>query len=285
MAVQLIPNTISEKLLYMTTRIEVIEDDGIGSGTGFFFHKEIDGALLPLVITNKHVVRGATKGRFLIHCGSKDTPRTPLGKSITLEFGDFEQRWYNHPDDEVDLCGLPLAPIQSLANDMGVKLFYVALSQEEVWQDDRLTELSPIEEVRMVGYPIGMWDEVNNFPLIRTGNTATHPAVDYNGQSKFLVDMACFPGSSGSPVMIVNEGSYATPQGLQIGSSRGVFLGVLHAGPTMTAKGEIVPVDIPTKQRSEASTEIMVHLGYAIKAKEVLALADRIASIAQPNQQ
>lgn len=54
----------------------------------------------------------------------------------------------------------------------------------------------------MVGYPIGLADARNNYPIFRKGYTAAHPAVDFNEDGIGLVDMACFPGSSGSPIYI-----------------------------------------------------------------------------------
>ena len=43
-----------------------------------------------------------------------------------------------------------------------------------------LEELSALEELVMVGYPIGLWDKNNNFPIFRKGYTASHPAIDFN---------------------------------------------------------------------------------------------------------
>lgn len=59
----------------------------------------------------------------------------------------------------------------------------------------------------MLGYPIGLADARNNYPIFRKGYTAAHPAVDFNEDGIGLVDMACFPGSSGSPIYILNEGN------------------------------------------------------------------------------
>ena len=42
------------------------------------------------------------------------------------------------------------------------------------------SELSAVEEILMIGYPNGLWDAVNNYPLIRRGVTASHPAVDFD---------------------------------------------------------------------------------------------------------
>ena len=57
----------------------------------------------------------------------------------------------------------------------------------------------------MVGNPNGLYDTTNNFSLFRTAKTTTHPAIDYNGKKKALLDIACLPGSSGSPVSILDE--------------------------------------------------------------------------------
>ena len=68
---------------------------------------------------------------------------------------------------------------------------------------ENLQDLSALEELVMVGYPIGLWDERNNFPIFRKGFTACHPAIDFNEDGIGLIDMACFPGSSGSPIYIL----------------------------------------------------------------------------------
>ncbi|WDL97888.1 hypothetical protein [Alicyclobacillus sp. ALC3] len=80
---------------------------------------------------------------------------------------------------------------------------------------------------------------MNNFPIFRHGSTATQPGVDYNGEPKFLIDMACFPGSNGSPVLLYNPGGYATREGFTF-KSRLYLIGVLYAGPMFTAEGVAV---------------------------------------------
>lgn len=70
----------------------------------------------------------------------------------------------------------------------------------------------------MIGYPIGLWDDVNNLPLIRKGITSIHPAIDFRGRSIGVADLACFHGSSGSPILIANEGMYGTKTGASLGN-------------------------------------------------------------------
>jgi len=57
--------SIYEQLCFCTTRIETVDISGnIFSGTGFFFNLHAGGKLIPLLVTNKHVVRGMQKGSF-----------------------------------------------------------------------------------------------------------------------------------------------------------------------------------------------------------------------------
>lgn len=106
---------------------------------------------------------------------------------------------------------------------------------------DKIDELSALEELVMVGYPIGMWDKRNNLPIFRKGYTWAHPAIDFNEKGIELVDMACFLGASGSLIFILNEGGYKDKKGnLNWGMGRIIFLGILFAGPQYDAQGEIV---------------------------------------------
>lgn len=52
----------------------------------------------------------------------------------------------------------------------------------------------------MVSYPIGLIDNINNFPIFRRGITASHPGLSFKVKPEFLIDASCWPGSSGSSV-------------------------------------------------------------------------------------
>lgn len=170
-------------------------------------------------------------------------------------------------------------PLREEAQRLNKPIFNIALDSKLILSDNALEDLSAVEDILMVGYPIGLWDEINNLPLIRRGITATHPAVDFCGSSIGVIDAACFPGSSGSPVLIINEGAYGTKKGMQLGSSRAVLLGVLFAGPQMTAEGKIEIQDIQTSSQPVSITRLMIHLGYIVKAKEILVLGEHVKKI------
>lgn len=58
----------AEQFAHSTVRIECdLVGGGLGAGTGFFYSLDRNGEQhIPVIITNKHVVQGAAKGRVLL---------------------------------------------------------------------------------------------------------------------------------------------------------------------------------------------------------------------------
>jgi len=266
--------SISEQLTYSTVRIECeLNSGGISTGTGFFFNfleNLEDNSHIPVVVTNKHVIKDAKKGKLII------TKANEKGEPVdtdhfTLSFDDFETFWRLHPDDDVDLCAMPIAPFINAANKRGDKLFYIPFTKALLPTEKQKSELTALEDVLMIGYPNGIWDSTNNMPIFRKGTTATNPLLDYNGKKEIMIDIAAFPGSSGSPVLIFNENGYSDRNGnTYMGSSRIILLGVLFAGPQATATGEIIMT--PNLQRPVALSKIPNNLGLIIKSERILEL-------------
>lgn len=254
----------AEQLCYSTVRIECTTKIGRSTGTGFFFNfldnKETHEKV-PCIVTNKHVVDGVVEGILVLTC--LDSQEKEYLHRVNIS--DFRQAWIFHPNHDVDLCIMPINPIFELTRQQGHKPFYVALHKDIIPTKAQLEDLSALEDIIMIGYPDGIWDAVNNKPILRKGITATHPKRDFNGEKKFLIDAACFPGSSGSPVLILNQGRYSNKAGTVIIGSRVILLGVLHAGPQHTAQGQIRFANIPTN-----ITSIPNNLGLVIKSEELI---------------
>lgn len=260
----------SSKLLFSTVRIECqLQDGSTSTGTAFFFTYQIDEKRhLPLLITNKHVISGATIGQFHVHEAMTDNPNEPAPRSFVITLNNFEQRWFMHPDPLVDFCVMPFEPLRQQAQTMGKAVFNCPLPDAIIPNQAALENLAALEDVVMVGYPIGLWDSTNNFPILRRGSTASHPATNFQGKEQGVVDMACFPGSSGSPILIMNEGGFTTSQGFTVGT-RIYLLGVLFAGPVHKADGKIEIAEIPTHSVAISRTTIPIHLGYYVKASAI----------------
>ncbi|GAB6285336.1 MAG: hypothetical protein STSR0009_15370 [Methanoregula sp.] len=271
------PTTESEQLLFTTVRIEVIKANKQKSiGTGFFFAFNPETEKSPIyIITNKHVVEDGITGIFSLHEPNPSAePVIPSGNFCNVQIDNLQDYCIPHPDKDIDLVAISTAPLNLEAERMGKDIFHFTFDQTMIPNDDQLEELSAVEDILMAGYPIGLWDYYNNLPIIRRGITASHPAMDFCGKSITVIDAACFPGSSGSPVLIFKEGMYQTKKGLMMGK-RILLLGVLYGGPQMTVEGDIEIKNIPTVKQQISETSIPIHLGYVIKAKEILKLINK----------
>ena len=267
------PLTASEQISYSTVRIECEYNDGTkGTGTGFFFNFLENGdSHVPVIITNKHVIANSKKGHLIMT--KTNEKGEPLDRQhYHIFYDNFETFWVKHPDDDVDLCAIPIANFILEAKEKNENLFYIPLNKEILPTDEILEEINALEEILMVGYPNGIWDSVNNKPIFRKGITASHPKLDYCGKKEIIIDAACFPGSSGSPVFIFNEGVFKSKNGSLSSGNRIILLGVLYAGPQHTAQGEIGIINIPTVQKPISILKIPNNLGLIIKAERILEL-------------
>lgn len=270
--------SLSEKLTYCTTKIiSTMKNGQIVSGTGFFmnFNVNIENETYqPLIITNKHVVKGANKIQFSVcKCGENNTPLDTEKVTINIDGLAIIE----HPDNDVDLCAIPLTPIENDLREKNIHIFKATFETSLIPTDDEIRQFSAMEEIIMIGYPDGLEDKYNNKPIIRRGITSTHMKNDYNGKKEFLIDMACFPGSSGSPIFVCNENSYNSGDSVIIGQ-RIKFLGLLYAGPQHSSVGEIVFNYNPTKPISV--TNIPNNLGIVIKAVRVKELEEILKKMA-----
>lgn len=260
----------AEQLAHSTVRIECdLKTGGVGTGTGFFYSLDKNGDQhIPVIVTNKHVVDGATKGRFLLTLrNSEGSP--DFGNTKSFELDRFQERWFPHPDPGVDLCVMPIAPLLREAEATNTHFFFVPLDKDLIPTDEDMKDMLGLESVLMVGYPNGLWDEVNNLPIFRKGVLATDYKRDWNGKKEFLIDAACFPGSSGSPVLLFEIGNYQTRNALVMGS-RIKLLGILYAGPQHTIQGEVQIVTVPTQQKAISVAGIPNNLGIIIKSEQLL---------------
>lgn len=256
------PESISEQMMYNTVRLVTNN----GCGTGSFFNFKIGEQAVPIIITNKHVINNNCNEltTFFLHTADKNNE--PNGN---IEI-NYKTHWIFHKNK--DICYCYANPLFEMVMQKFEKNIYLIANDESIVPSiEKLQDLSALEELVMVGYPIGLWDSRNNFPIFRKGYTACHPAIDFNEDGIGLADMACFPGSSGSPIYILNDGGYKDRKGnIYMGTSRLMLIGYLYAGPHYTAQGDLIIQTIPTQQKISTSTPVMANLGYYIKASEIL---------------
>jgi len=256
---------ISNIVIYGTLQIKT----DIGSGTGFLVAADTgDSVKFPLLITNKHVVDGADCGSILVH--RRDPGQESASQeSYVVSIPDFKNSWIRHDDPEIDLCAFPFWTLVEKMTQDGLHPFCSVTMSSQILVESQMEHLSVLEKIVMIGYPIGLTDIKNNFPIVRQGITASHPLIDFNGKPQFVVDIACFPGSSGSPVFLWDIGNLTREQ-------RVYLIGVLYAGPVMQVDGTIEDQEVPTNLGRTTKSNIMIHLGYVIKGRELLKLIQQV---------
>jgi hypothetical protein len=264
--------TLADELLYTTVNLTGLQQGAaIGSGTGFFWlipFGDDRGAIS--IVTNRHVVEGCDQLIAVCHNANPDQTG-PSGTFSNQLLNLSRSSVIPHPDPNVDLCGIHFGPVLNEAAAAGAPLFHKSVQARDVPMDAVWSRFDSIEDVFMVGYPRGIYDTHNNLPIVRRGITATPLGRRFEGRDEFMVDMACFPGSSGSPVFMMSTSHIDREARAHVIGGRFFFLGVLYGGPIITNEGQIV-----LSQQPRVQVAAMMHLGQVIRSSALLTLEEEL---------
>jgi hypothetical protein len=253
-------NDITTQLLFTTVPIWVEKIDGATmSGTGFIYNFPVadkPGQFIPLLITNQHVIAESKQGFIEIIEREGDLPSKTQRVRVQIP-GSAQIPWQ---DSLLDLAAIPIGPVLNDLEKANKPAFFRSIGPELVPPANVQDELNALEEIVFIGYPSGLRDSKSAMPLIRRGITATPVWNDYEGTPTFLIDAGVFPGSSGSPVFILNQGAYATREGLSVGN-RLLFLGVISQ--TILRPGDA------------KNAQVFLGLGKVIKSSSVKSFVER----------
>ncbi len=256
-------------MIYSTVRVVAFKGTTqIGTGTGFYYRVDINADRVAVfVVTNKHVLEGADSVVFAVHLADASNAAKPSSKFEMCQV-TFDGGVLPHPTPSVDLVAISIVPLGDALTNSGRRPFILTMSKENIPGADAWNDFGALETVKMVGCPRGLFDEAHALPLIRQGITASQLSVDFQGRPEFVVDMACFPGSSGSPIFLQDEFGYhnSKTNAFVMGANRFFLVGVLFAGPLIQNDGTIT-----LGRTASFSVASMMHLGYAIKSSELLA--------------
>jgi len=265
-------STIADQIFYSTVHIESALPAGTSTGTGFLvLYAQADGSSIPVLVTNKHVLEGASAVSFTLVGANGDQAMT-TGTRITV--ADFDERvWFRHPDPRVDVATMPFAQILKQMADDGAPAFYRAFPSDLLLTNEQAESLDSIEGVTFVGYPNGLFDKASMLPIARRGQTATPIFNDYEGLPAFLIDASVFPGSSGSPVLIFDRGSFTTRDGTTHIGSRFYLAGIIAAVHTRKVHGQV-----EFTSAGVASFDDLIDLGIVYKASAIQECVDGMLS-------
>lgn len=258
--------SLSETCMLSTVRVTMLDDHEkeIGSATAFHFIFATDeNKGIPVLVTNKHVVCRCSKVRVVYTIKGSSKNR------YTAKFTCKEA--ILHPNSKVDLAIFTIGPkIKLLEQSYNIELLFSAVPEHLIPTEKEWNNLDAIETITMIGYPNGIWDQANNLPVFRQGITATHPSYNFQGEPQFLADMSCFPGSSGSPVFLLNQGAFHNKinNGLSLGT-RAYLLGIQSGSMIRQEIGKLVDIS-NSASTQQPVVQSFINLGIIIKSSELL---------------
>ncbi|HVZ99911.1 MAG TPA: serine protease [Caulobacterales bacterium] len=209
-------DSISNQLVFNTVRLVAHQPNGHENfGTGFIVAIGDGESTIPLIVTCSHCLSGAISVSLTCVSANKDgTPDLGNVQTWTLDKSLLQ---LVAPHASLDVVAIPFGPIANQAHAAGKPIFHRQLIASNFVSEEEREKLTALESVVFVGYPLGLYDSKNALPLLRVGSTASPIWSYFEQEPKFLIDAEVFPGSSGSPVFILNEGAYSTPEGLSVG--------------------------------------------------------------------
>lgn len=235
--------TPADRLLFGTTYLECRGNKGTSFGTGFFYAVEVERRSTDergpawFMVTNRHVAESAND-LMLIHMiqGADDAgaiSRPLFGQRVGVRLADPLPAFSFHPDADIDVAILPFNKYMDELSAQGGPPMIIAAAPSEMLTAAHAAELDSWEQVIIVGYPDGLYDSHNLTPIVRSGYTASPIQIDYQGRPTFLIDAPIYPGSSGSPVFLVER--FGQVAGAFGGTGRALLLGVVAEAQTTRA--------------------------------------------------
>lgn len=262
----------AEQLINTTVKIVGFRDTVINGkkatvqsvGTGFFFLFHIGNDSILAIVTANHIVAKSKTGVLKFTVISEGKPA--YGKSQAITINNFSSLWLKHPSEDVAI--LPFLPINlSIYNKTKELIYFKNFTEKFIPTKEQSDSLVAIQEVLMIGYPKGFSDSINNVPIVRRGVTATPFFLNYNRRPRFLIDIPIYSGSSGSPIIIYDNGFYSTRNKLNSGT-RIFLLGTAIESQEYVAKGKTISKE-PSKVL-ETSTPLPFGIAIAIKSSVLL---------------
>ena len=209
--------------------------------------------VIEYLVSNKHVFDNKSCNiMFSTNLRKKDgLPNYEVPRKYSVDLS--KSLYFEHPNPDIDLACFAILP------DIRDKIYYFPVFSG-FFQKIDYSKIASSSPVTFVGYPDGLYDQVNNLPIVRSGVIASAPDIDYQGKGQFLIDAAVMPGSSGSPVFAMQDNQFH-------------LIGVLYACYYMDKTNNTSKIiNIGDIRDSEPIYSQLLSLGVVIKQRHVIEL-------------
>lgn len=238
-------------------------NEKIGKASGFMVSLD-DKTYL---ITNKHVIENIQEITIWLHL--VDDADEPLDGHYEHTFRLTKENLFLHPNKNVDLCGIyiDLQNIMNSGKSQGFNIKICSIPEILICKDH---SFPPVQEILMIGYLPGLFDDNNYLPVIRKGITATPINRNFKGNQEFLIDCGCYPGYSGSPIIVLEKqhGFHNLHENKFYKNAYYMLIGIQFNSPIGSDNQLLDTNDEPILTR--------YHLGTVIKSKEIFTIKEVI---------
>jgi hypothetical protein len=270
--------TLSDQLMHSTVRLFNKTADTEISGTGFIFALfKTEDSSIEVIVTNRHVVESLGDSCSFTLARRKADGSPDLDNHLSVVLDDFKHSFIPHPN--VDLAIIPLGQLLKKWESENVVPYIVSFENNLIPTTNEVNNLTAIEQVLTVGFPGQLWDDVHDLPVFHRGYTATAPYINFKGKDEFLIDIATWPGASGSPVILFDQGSYALRQGGVAIGSRFKLLGVVYGVAVQDVHGAVLIQNAPTRVAVPGTMSVPTNLGACIDSSRILEFEPLLVSM------
>ena len=196
----------ADKTVFSTIKIFTINKDGTaGFGTGFLFDFDSntkDSLMKGFLVTAAHLVKGVDSIAMVVRTVGKKYNFMNNAELDTFFLAGINQIILFHPDPKVDLAIIPVSMILQSISGRDRRLAHNFLSFKDMVSADDLYSMTSIEELLIVGFPMGIESISMKLPIARRAITATPYNLARENGGKFFTDFPASPGCSGGPVFL-----------------------------------------------------------------------------------
>lgn len=211
--------SFDKDLFGITTLIECGINSFKSQGSGFYYNelsprdpnieagqwRKIIGTYL---ITNRHVALPRLNDKELLPNYFVFNLRENINNNIEwyqirLNSDQLKERLILHPDQTVDVVAIKVDDliIDTVRDNPDKKIIFGSCLTNDNLPSNSQLEIEVSSDIIVASYPRGFYDNVNKFPIVKSGIISSAWGRNFNGKPMFLIDAQLFPGSSGGLVI------------------------------------------------------------------------------------
>jgi S1-C subfamily serine protease len=193
---------LSVELMHATVQLEQPLGNGTRTvGTGFLISETApDGSPRTVLITANHVFQDmpGEMARIGYRVANADGSWSYSPQPLRIRDKEGHALWTQHPSRDVAAISITAPPEFAKA----------AVPETYLAGDDTFTKykVEAGDEMMALGFPRGLSANQAGFPILRSGRVASYPVAPAKIFPTFLLDFSVFPGNSGGPVFMRDEG-------------------------------------------------------------------------------